>query len=88
MFCKTKEQVSDGSNGAELFACPDDAAPVLGAEALKIGSHEHSSAARDDCAELGVLFVALSENSVEGVEPVDCQKPENLIFKIYFRYRF
>jgi len=75
MISKTEEQVSDGSNCAELFARPDNAAPVLGAEALKIGSHQYSSAAGDDCAELGVLFVALSENSVEGVEPVDCQKP-------------
>ena len=84
MISKAVEQVSDGPDAAELLRCADDAAPVLGAEALEVGSHQHSCAASDDCAEHAVLFVALSENSVEGVEPMDCQKPENLILKMYF----
>lgn len=73
MICKTEKQVSNGAHVAETLASTDDAAPVLSAKRLKIGPHEDSSAAGDNCAEHLVVFVALSEDSVESVEPVDCQ---------------
>ena len=77
MICKTEKQVSNCPEVAELLASSDDAAPVLGAEALKVRSHEDCGATLDNCAEHGGVPFALSKNAVKSVEPVDCQKPEN-----------
>ena len=74
-FRQLEEQFVDNRLFRESAAGTNDAAPILLGEVVEIGGVEDGGAANDNLLEEFVVLDAFSKDAVEGIKPVDCQKP-------------